>query len=409
MKAAMRPPEAIILDVLLPDGRGTDVCRELRSWSDGADPRALGRRRGAGEDRGARRRRRRLRHEAVQRRRAARAAARGASPNARRPAQPVIEVGDLRIDLGQAARDDGRRAGLAHADRVRPAPAARRERGQAASPTRRSCARSGGRRTREESNYLHVYVSHLRRKIEPDPARPRYILNQPGVGYRLVAPDRLKTAFRRLRRYRRGMSCRRLLGAHLGRAATRESRGRSRAARWRPSAAAELTARVRDRDLATAAARRAYGRGRGCCPHALCIAPRRSRTRFGVHLRARKVRAREAGPAIVESGRGARCGDRRDRSDSQAPRTTGVPASARPCDRCSRRRRARCWLPRRRRPSPRACAGAARARPPCRACRSGCRTSATGRTTGSRARTGSRRSASRCPRPSPRTPRSRAR
>ena len=39
---------------------------------------------------------------------------------------------------------------------------------------------------REESNYLHVYVSHLRRKIEPDPARPRYILTEPGVGYRLV-------------------------------------------------------------------------------------------------------------------------------------------------------------------------------------------------------------------------------
>jgi DNA-binding response OmpR family regulator len=32
-KAAMRPPEAIILDVLLPDGSGTDVCRELRAWS----------------------------------------------------------------------------------------------------------------------------------------------------------------------------------------------------------------------------------------------------------------------------------------------------------------------------------------------------------------------------------------
>jgi two-component system, OmpR family, KDP operon response regulator KdpE len=41
---------------------------------------------------------------------------------------------------------------------------------------------------REESNYLHVYVSHLRRKIEPDPARPRYLLNQPGVGYQLVVP-----------------------------------------------------------------------------------------------------------------------------------------------------------------------------------------------------------------------------
>src|SRR5262249_55654715 len=41
---------------------------------------------------------------------------------------------------------------------------------------------------REESNYLHVYVSQLRRKIEPDPARPRYILNQAGVGYRLLGP-----------------------------------------------------------------------------------------------------------------------------------------------------------------------------------------------------------------------------
>ena len=33
MKAAMRPPDAIILDVLLPDAIGTDVCRELRTWT----------------------------------------------------------------------------------------------------------------------------------------------------------------------------------------------------------------------------------------------------------------------------------------------------------------------------------------------------------------------------------------
>ena len=41
----------------------------------------------------------------------------------------------------------------------------------------------------EESNYLHVYISQLRRKIEADPARPRYVLTQPGVGYRLAPPD----------------------------------------------------------------------------------------------------------------------------------------------------------------------------------------------------------------------------
>lgn len=35
----------------------------------------------------------------------------------------------------------------------------------------------------EEAEYLRVYVRQLRRKIEPDPSRPRYILTEPGVGY----------------------------------------------------------------------------------------------------------------------------------------------------------------------------------------------------------------------------------
>jgi two-component system KDP operon response regulator KdpE len=37
----------------------------------------------------------------------------------------------------------------------------------------------------EHSQYLRVYMGHLRRKLERDPARPQWILTEPGVGYRL--------------------------------------------------------------------------------------------------------------------------------------------------------------------------------------------------------------------------------
>jgi two-component system, OmpR family, KDP operon response regulator KdpE len=39
----------------------------------------------------------------------------------------------------------------------------------------------------EQPQYLRVYMAQLRRKLEPDPARPRYLLTEPGVGYRLAA------------------------------------------------------------------------------------------------------------------------------------------------------------------------------------------------------------------------------
>ena len=39
-----------------------------------------------------------------------------------------------------------------------------------------------------ETHYLRVYTAHLRRKIETDAARPRFLLTEPGVGYRLAAP-----------------------------------------------------------------------------------------------------------------------------------------------------------------------------------------------------------------------------
>ena len=37
-----------------------------------------------------------------------------------------------------------------------------------------------------ESNYLRVYANQLRRKLEPDPGHPRYLITEPGIGYRFI-------------------------------------------------------------------------------------------------------------------------------------------------------------------------------------------------------------------------------
>jgi two-component system KDP operon response regulator KdpE len=38
-----------------------------------------------------------------------------------------------------------------------------------------------------EANYLRVYMAQLRRKLEPEPARPRYLATEPGMGYRFIS------------------------------------------------------------------------------------------------------------------------------------------------------------------------------------------------------------------------------
>jgi two-component system, OmpR family, KDP operon response regulator KdpE len=186
VKASLRPPEAIILDVLLPDGRGTDVCREIRGWSSvpilvlsavgeeaekvaaldaGADDYVT---KPFGGDELLARLRAALRRS-------------GAST------RPVVEVGELRLDLEKRlVTMDGRAVSLTPIEYDLLRLLAENEGKLLTHPT--ILREIWGPAYGEESNYLHVYVSHLRRKIEPDPARPRYILNQPGVGYRLVDP-----------------------------------------------------------------------------------------------------------------------------------------------------------------------------------------------------------------------------
>ncbi|MFB0617969.1 response regulator [Streptomyces sp. AGS-58] len=45
-----------------------------------------------------------------------------------------------------------------------------------------------GPRYEKETNYLRVHLANLRRKLEPEPAQPRYLITEPGIGYRFT-PD----------------------------------------------------------------------------------------------------------------------------------------------------------------------------------------------------------------------------
>ena len=113
-----------------------------------------------------------------------RAVLRRLAPNA----GPVIEVGDLRVDVPERVVT---RAG----ERIKLTPhefdllrVLAQNRGKLL--THRMLLREvWGPAYQVEAHYLHVYVSHLRAKIEPDPARPQYVLTEPGAGYRLVDPN----------------------------------------------------------------------------------------------------------------------------------------------------------------------------------------------------------------------------
>ena len=184
--APLRPPDAVILDLLLPDGSGRNVCRELRSWSKapiilvsavGDDDEKI-----AALDAGA--------DDYVTKPFAIGellARLRAVLRRAGSPEQPVIDVGPIRIDLEKSSVTvTGELVHLTpHEFKILRLLALN----QGKLLTHRAILREvWGPAYGDESNYLHVYVSQLRRKLEPDPARPRYLLTEPGAGYRLVVP-----------------------------------------------------------------------------------------------------------------------------------------------------------------------------------------------------------------------------
>jgi two-component system, OmpR family, KDP operon response regulator KdpE len=184
--AALRAPNAAIIDLILPDGNGIDVCRSIREWSEmpilvlsavgeetekiraldaGADdyvtkPFAPG--------------------ELIARLNAT-------LRRAGRAEEPSLSVNGLEVDLA------GRRV-IRQGEEIHLTPkefellrVLARNRGRLMTH-RALLGEVWGHAYEEDTHTLRVHIANLRRKIELDPASPRYIRTDPGIGYRFAAP-----------------------------------------------------------------------------------------------------------------------------------------------------------------------------------------------------------------------------
>jgi two-component system KDP operon response regulator KdpE len=207
-EAAHHPPDLVILDLGLPDMDGVEVIDGLRGWTDapiivlsgradstdkvealdaGADDYVT---KPFGMD------------ELLAR---MRAAVRRSTPDA---SEPVVQLGDLTVDLaakrvirgqpapaavGAAGDGLGQAPGGRHTD-VRLTPTEwhllevlLRHPGKLLSQ-KQLLQEVWGPGYADATGNLRLYMAQLRRKLEPDPARPRWLLTEPGMGYR-YQPD----------------------------------------------------------------------------------------------------------------------------------------------------------------------------------------------------------------------------
>jgi two-component system KDP operon response regulator KdpE len=188
--ASLRSPDAVVLDLRLPDGDGIAVCRELRRWSQapvivvsavrgetqkiaaldaGADdyvtkPYSVG--------------------ELLARLRAA--LRRSALPAGH--LLPRVTFGDVEVDLAdRRVRRAGEHVHLTPREYELLAELARHP-GKVL--THAMLLRAvWGVAYQTEVHYLRVFMTRLRGKLEDDPSRPRHLLTETGVGYRLLADE----------------------------------------------------------------------------------------------------------------------------------------------------------------------------------------------------------------------------
>ena len=188
--AAAERPDLIILDLGLPDTGGLEVCREIRAWSnvpilvlsarhaDDEKVRLLD----AGADDYLTKP---FSTSELQAR--ARALLRRAATSAG-PGEARIAIGDLVLDL--TARTLTRGGELLHVTPIEwdLLVVLMRNAGRTLTHHYLFSEVWRGRQFGDAQQYLRVYVAHLRRKIETDSIRPRYIATEPGVGYRFATP-----------------------------------------------------------------------------------------------------------------------------------------------------------------------------------------------------------------------------
>lgn len=187
-QAATRSPDLVLLDLGLPDVDGIEITTRVREWSQ--VPIIVLSARGREQDKvsaldagandyltkpfGT--------DELMARMRVAlRARNQVAGPGS---GEPVFETGELRVDLHLRVVTVA--GGEVHLTPTEYNLLAVLVRNAGRVVTHRQLLReTWGPASSEQTQYLRVYMGQLRHKLEKDPARPRYLLTEPGVGYRL--------------------------------------------------------------------------------------------------------------------------------------------------------------------------------------------------------------------------------